>query len=290
MKREAVLVTSRKKPSITIKPPRINPQIFVRLGPILDIIRATIWTGVLANEKPVSIMLIADPESCKTEALKYFVGTRSLEYLSDITSRGVNPYKNDIESGKLRHLVLLDLVRVVSHGKGTSERTIQTLASLMEEGESAVSDAGGRDKWKNFPQIGLMMGITPEYFASRRAHWRKTGFLSRFVPVSYTYSSDTVSAIHNSIARGHSLPIPKPEKLPEFPMLITVPPSAATAINLKAQILSAEMKTYGFRYHKILRRLAQATALINKRQCVAQKDVDQVFEWSKFLAAKAVEI
>ena len=105
---------------------------FVKLEPILEIIRAAIWTGRLADEKPVSIMLVAEQESAKTEALKYFRGTSTLKYVTDLTARGLNPNKQEIESNRVRHLVLLDLIRIVSHGRSISDRTLQSLASLMD--------------------------------------------------------------------------------------------------------------------------------------------------------------
>src|SRR5271170_7942872 len=198
----------------------VNPKFFVKLEPIIQILRAAIWSGMIADERPISVMLIADQESAKTEALKFFHGTKTLAYLSDLTSTGLKPFKADIISGKLRHLALMDLVRLVSHGRGTSERTIQTLASLMEEGESSVSDGGGTADWGKFPKVGVIMGITTDYFKARAGHWRKTGFLSRFVPVSYKYTASTVTDIHDSIAKGHGFSAPRAEKLPEFPSVI----------------------------------------------------------------------
>lgn len=270
--------------------PKLEKDRLIKLEPIIDIIRASIWTGKLSDEKPISLMLIAEQESAKTEALKFFRGTPTLEYISDLTSRGLSPYKQDIQSGKLKHIVLLDLVRILSHGKGISERTIQTLASLMEEGESATSDAGGREKWDNFPRIGALMGITPSFFKSKRGRWRQTGFMTRFLPVCFCYKESTVDLIHQSIANGHHAPIPEPERIPHDSYTIFCPPKFSKIISTRAKTLGETMRSYGFRYHRILRALAKAQARIEGKGSVEDSHINKVMLWSEFFTDKEIEI
>jgi hypothetical protein len=262
----------------------------IKLEPIIEIIRASIWTGKLSDEKPVSVMLIAEQESAKTEALKFFRGTPTIHYMSDLTSRGLSVHKDAIQNGKLKHIVLLDLVRILSHGKGVSERTIQTLASLMEEGESETADGGGKTTWENFPRIGALMGITPSFFKAKRGKWRQTGFLTRFLPVSFTYKDTTVDLIHRSIAKGTQTPLPSPEKLPDFTVQIACKEEFASVISLRAKSLGISMRSYGFRYHRILRALAKAQARICGRGMVTTADIDKVLAWSEFFTDKEVEL
>lgn len=262
----------------------------IKMEPILEIIRAAIWTGRLSDEKPVSVMLIAEQESAKTEALKYFRGTATINYMSDLTSRGLSVYKDEIQSGKMRHIVLLDLVRILSHGKGVSERTIQTLASLMEEGESETADGGGRTQWTKFPRIGALMGITPSFFKSRRGRWRSTGFLTRFVPVCFKYRPSTVKLIHKAIAEGMHTPLPHPEPIPEHTVQIACKEEFAMILSMRANQLGIEMKSYGFRYHRILRALVKAQARIKKRGQVEKEDVEKILSWSEFFTDKEIEL
>lgn len=269
---------------------RPRKEFFVKLQPVLEIIRAALWTGKIGNERPVSVMLIAQQESAKTEVLKFFDGTPTIRYLSDLTSKGINPYKADITAGKIRHLVILDLVRLVSHGRATSQRTLQTLASLMEEGESNTSDAGGLTEWGKFPKVGALMGITQAYFNSSKGGWRKTGFLTRFIPVCYHYNDETVNAVHESISNGHTFTEPRPEKIPEFEYAVDIRPTHATLIMQQAKIIGLGVGTYGFRYHRVLRTLAKASARMDGRGVVQNKDVDKIIEWSKFFTLNEVEL
>jgi hypothetical protein len=269
---------------------RIPKSKLIRLEPVIEIVKASIWTGKLSDEKPVSIMLIAEQESAKTECLKFFRGTTTLKYLSDLTSKGIGPFKGDIQSGKIRHLVILDLVRILSHGKGVSERTIQNLASIMEEGESETSDAGGQSSWDNFPKIGCLMAITPKFWKSKRGRWRETGFLTRFVPITFSYTQETVKLIHVSIAKGMKLPLPEPERLPEFPCQIQLNSKYAATLSQRAEDLGTRMKTYGFRYHRVLRALAKAQARIEGKGEVNSNHVGKVLAWSEFFTEKSIEI
>lgn len=262
----------------------------VKLEPILSILRAALWTGKLSDEKPVSVMLVAVQESAKTEAMKYFKGTPTIRYLSDLTSRGINHFKADIQSGKIKHIMLLDLVRILSHGKGVSERTIQTLASLMEEGESETADAGGSEKWENFPRIGALMGITPSFFKSKRGKWRQTGFMTRFIPVCFKYKDKTVDEIHDSIANGQHAPLPCPENIPHESYQIKCPPEMSKLLSIRAKMLGQQMKSYGFRYHRILRALAKAQARIEEEGTVSASHVKTVLGWAEFFTDKEIEL
>jgi hypothetical protein len=263
---------------------------FIKLEPIIEILRAAIWSGKIADERPVSLMLVARQESAKTECLKHFFLTPSLKYLSDLTSRGLNPYRQEIETGRIRHIVLLDLVRILSHGRGVSDRTIQSIASLMEEGESETSDGGGKSSWDNFPKIGVLMGITPEFFFSKRGRWRGTGFLTRFVPISFEYSKDTQHAIHDAIAKGHRMPPPIKENIPLIPFQIELPDKYAGIISRRAEELGITMKTYGFRYQRVLRALAKANAGLSRRGIVGDEDIGKVLAWSQYFTEKAVTL
>lgn len=277
----------RKPAKIAVKKHAVS---FINLAPIVQILQTAIWTGRLSDEKPVSVLLVAQQESAKTELLKYFRGTSTLRYISDLSSRGLLPFRKDIESKKLRHIVLLDLVRVLNHGRTISERTIQTLASLMEEGESETSDAGGSQQWANFPKIGVLMAVTPDFFNSKRGRWRATGFLTRFLPVTFNYTPETIRKIHYAIKEGHHLPLPRPQAIPDGDCLITCAPEHSEALSRKAQELGERMKTYGFRYQRCLRALCKAHARMENRGRTNHKDLAKVLEWSEFFTERAVTL
>lgn len=267
----------------------MHSSTFIRLTPVLELIETAIYTGYLVGEKPVSIVLIAQQESAKTESLKHFLGTKSVEYFSDLTSKGLAPYKSDIESGRIRHLCLLDLVRILAHPRITSERTIQTLASLIEEGQGAVADGGGVDHWKNFPRIGAMIAVTPAIYQRKRKMFRDTGFMSRFLPVRFSYTEKTQLKVHESIRNGAPLPTPRPIQVPKEKILVTIPDAIAKLIEQLAMQLGQTNSTYGFRWHRAMRALIKAYAAKQGRKKVIDSDYMKLAEWTEFFS-REVEI
>lgn len=253
----------------------------INLNEVVDIITAAVFTGMLKGEKPVSVCLIAEAESAKSQALLLFKNLESLKFLSDLTSKGISSFKSDIESGKIRHLVILDLVRVVSHGRNVTDRTIQLLASLMEEGQADLADGGGLESWKGLPNVGVLMSITPSYFRSKRGSWRSSGFLSRFLPVYYDYTADTITEVHDRIMNGHRLPDAAKVKAPA-PKRIAIESDEAEAIMILARDKTGLDSPYGFRYHRQIRTLCLARALVCGRRKVSPEDVMTIARWSRF--------
>jgi hypothetical protein len=214
--------------------------------------------------------------------MQYFEQTSTLRYLTDVTSKGILAEIGQIERQQLRHLVLLDLHMVVSHNRYTTDRTLLTLGALMEEGAASIHDAGGEIRLRGMPKIGVIMATTPEYFRSRRGHWRATGFLTRFLTVHYTYSEDTRIQIHTAIKNGVKLPDPRNENLPQFPVWVEVPAPQANILMALSQAWGNVERDPAFRFHRQIRRLAQACALMDGRVQVSDDDVARVIDWSRF--------
>lgn len=254
----------------------------IRLGPILEIIQTIIWTGRLESESPVSACLVAESQSAKSACLSYFSETSTLKLLTDVTSRGLINQIRLVELRHLRHIVIMDLHMVVSHNRYTADRTLLTLGGMMEEGLAGIADAGGEQSFEGLPKIGVLMAVTPGFFSERRGQWRKTGFLSRFLCISYSYSDGTKSEIHDAIQHGHSLPDPKNIKLPQEGQQVTIPDDCAEAIRQLAVTWGTAQHDPAFRIHRQLRRLVKARALIDNRHTANHEDVVKVGGWLKF--------
>lgn len=275
-----------------MKPDRA--QSLIGISRLTTLLQTIIWTGFIEDEDPVSAILIAPQESAKTELLKLFRGTRSLEYFADLTSRGLTPYKNDIESLKLRHIVILDLIRVLSHPRVTADRTIQTIAGLIEEGQANIADAGGVEVWEGdgaaLPRIGALMAVTPQVYRRKRKMFRDTGFLSRFLPIFYDYSNMTVRQIHKAIQNGGRKPEPTPLNLPEKKLKAKLPDAIAGSLNLLSRNLGEKENTWGFRWHRSLRALTKANALRHGRMFATMADFSELQDWADFFDSEGVSL
>lgn len=264
----------------------------IRLHDILEIVRACIWTGRVSGENPVSLCLVAPQESAKSQCLLYYYESETLRYFSDITAKPLSNLRADIERKRLRHLVLLDLIQIMNHQKSVAARTLQRLAGLMEEGQATVADAGGVEEWKGMPKIGVLMALTPEYFLDQRSKWHRSGFITRFLRVWFTYTDRTVDEVHHAIGKGLSLPSSHKEQLPEDAQLVTLEKDQSDAIEgLARSFADGNGGVYGFRYHRQQRALVKALALINGRHQVTDADVTKLVSWQHyFTGQRPVEI
>lgn len=126
------------------------------------------------------------------------------------------------------------------------------------------------------------MSVTPAFYKGKAGMWRKTGFMTRFLPVRFSYSAKTVALIHKNISLGQGLPDPKPEQLPSLSQFVKMEKRHADMIGIIAQKLGDQNEVYGFRFHRVLRTLAKARALQDGRGSVNTKDIEKIEEWSLF--------
>lgn len=93
----------------------------IKLEELEKLIEVTLFTGYIKNERPVSLLIVADPESGKTELVKKAKRVKSVLYLTDATAWGiVDKHWDDIEKRKIRHIIIPDLT--VPLGKQTETR------------------------------------------------------------------------------------------------------------------------------------------------------------------------
>lgn len=90
----------------------------IKLEELEKLIEITLLTGYIRDERPVSLLITADPESGKTELVKKAKRVKGIPYLTDATAWGIiDKYWDAIEQGKVRHITIPDLT--VPLGKQT---------------------------------------------------------------------------------------------------------------------------------------------------------------------------
>ena len=149
------------------------------LGPLIDIIKLTLLTAYIKNvPKPNSLIIIARPESGKTEAMKKFAIYKNVAYLSDVTAFGIQrDILSKIESSEVRHIMIPDLLKPLSRKEATVNSFITMMNSLIEEGVAAMSTYAtpGLLSFKKNLKVGLITAITIDDFKDNRHNWKKKG-------------------------------------------------------------------------------------------------------------------
>lgn len=240
----------------------------------------TILTAYVENvAKPNSLLIVAKPESGKTDVMKKFAINRNIAYLNDVTAFGIQrDYSDQIQRGEIRHLMIPDLLKPLSRKASTVNTFVTFLNSLLEEGVLATSTYASRMVYEKPIRCGLIAAITSEEFSDRRHKWERLGFLSRMVPFSYSYATPTVSKIFRHIVgldylaeKDIQLNLPKTNKP------IKLPARFAEAILPSTTAIAKQVQNaYGFRLQKQFQALLQASALDHKRNAVNKEDVQRI--------------
>ena len=244
-------------------------------------LRVTILTAYVENvAKPNSLLIVAKPESGKTEVMKKFAVNQNIAYLSDATAFGISrDYSDQIERGEIRHLMIPDLLKPLSRKTSTVNTFVTFLNSLIEEGVLAVSTyATPRIRYEKPIRCGLIAAIASDEFADRRHRWERLGFLSRMIPFSYSYDTPTVNKIFRHIVGLDYLAEKDIQlNLPEENKSIKLPAKLAETILPSTTAIAKQVQgAYGFRLQKQFQALLQASALDHKRRIVNKDDVQRI--------------
>lgn len=82
----------------------------IKVEELEKLIEATLFMAYVKGERPLSVLTVAKPESGKTDLVLKIQRVGKVGFVTDVTAYGViNKYWNDIESGKVRHLIVPDL-------------------------------------------------------------------------------------------------------------------------------------------------------------------------------------
>jgi len=249
----------------------------------------TIYTAYLKNvEKPNSLLIIAKPESGKTEIMKKFSVNKKIAYLSDATAYGIQrDYFRSIESGEVRHILIPDLLKPLARKESTVKSFTTMMNGLIEEGIAGIATfASTRLQSEKHVKCGLITAITTDEFKDNRHNWKRIGFLSRLIPFSYSYGLTTVNRVFEHILGLQYLK--EKEIRLDFPKQdqeIKLPKKFAQAILPSTATIATAQDTYGFRLQKQFQALLQASALESNRRTVNKCDVERVLklmDWVNF--------
>ena len=240
----------------------------IKLEAIEKIIKLTIYTGYLQNTRPLSLMIIANKESAKTETATQYALNDGVLLMNNFTPTSfMENYILKFGSGEYRHLIIPDLLSCISRQKYLVDSTITFLNAFTEEGVKEIASKafeGGTIKLDRPVHGGVITTIAKEDFEDRWEKWSSVGFLTRWLPVSYQYSQEVVKEILYAVATedeskilGNSIIL----KLPKQRAKVTIPKELSALLIEPGKEMQRRLSTYGFRGVRHLRRLTQAQAL-----------------------------
>lgn len=255
-------------------------------------IRLAIYSTAIFGETPVSIILLAPVEHGKSEILKKFAFVNSVKLTSNFDTPVFCEFAMEYLLGNKRTLIIPDFLRVTKRRYSTQAGSLTILNSMTEEGWIGSLPLG--QKIDKPIKANLITAITRDEIIDKRHKWAQIGFLSRLIPLSFSYNQDTKDLIRNYIMdRVYHTDNPYTFEVPKEKVDVILPKNLAKEIDkISAHILIKlkERNTTGFRLLRQLQVLAMANALINKRNMVIEQDIDTIKEITKFINFNFVEL
>lgn len=273
------------------------------MKPIHDIVELALWTAYVKRGRIVSLMIVAEPESGKTELLKKYRRNNGVHPRRRFSAYGI---QEDLIEGRIRllfdkpkilgHIVVYDFATLFSFKADTVNSTMAFLDGLTEEGlESESTYAIKGDALKEFAGVkgGIIAAInTQGFFTPRgkrriRANLMKGGFFSRNIVVSYAISESLVREVFDRvIERNYHADKEFVNlihlKLPQERINVGLPKPLAEELEKMVFDIKDELADYlgqtvkGIRLFKSLISLAKASALRDGRCEVSSEDVDRI--------------
>lgn len=255
--------------------------------PITRILTLAIYSAAVNSQNnPVSILLVGRPESGKSAAINEFAGNRYTVIRTDMTAYGfATDVLMEIYKTKMTYEVLLpDLINPLSRSHDAAASFIAMISAFMEEGVRQISTKFIQVPFKEPVKGGIITSITPEELKWRRKHWTATGFLSRFLVISFDHDIETQQRVMAHIRESAvvedkdvsrvalNLPLTRQSIYAEPELLLPI----TRYVPEYLKNLGLTDSAYGYRAHWNLERLALAAALERGDRELKKEDVDLV--------------
>jgi len=170
------------------------------------IVALTLCSAYIVGDKPLSLLLLSDrPESGKTEIVQKFKGTPKVNFVTDVSGFGIKrDFAEKIRQEQVTHIIIPELLQPLMKGKSTATSFVATLQGLMEDGlmglHTGYSTAVYDDDAERAKTVGFIGCMPRKMYEYVKQGWSNSGFLSRWVVVSYQYSREVIDEILTGIA------------------------------------------------------------------------------------------
>ena len=285
----------------------LKPEVqLVNVQPLIDITALTIQTAFITDRidgyRPASLMLIAKPESGKTSTIDKFANYPFIYYANEVTAKTfIDKIFPKAQTGQIRFVLIPDILNCVEKSSSTKKPLLQTLKSMVDEGVRRIETPWKEYDYPTPVKLGLISAITREslYYSSEMqsslfSDLKRMGFISRMIPFSYEYPIDSTARIFNYLygnvsSSQEKISVPQIQFLDyQYDRFKEYEPKPELFSQLQ-QIsvgLSYFSDSYGFRIQKNLQKLCYASAMIEKRDEVEQKDIDKILYLSRWMNFK----
>jgi hypothetical protein len=246
------------------------------------VVECALISPYIKNEKPISLLVVAKPESGKTATFKQYQQNKGIVYVTDCTAYGIQrDLLPKLVSGEIRTFMIADLLTPLAKSFKTRESFIAFLNNLIEEGVAKITTYAM--VWDKEVNANVITAVTDQAIEDGRHDWAKMGFLSRFTIFSYSYSMSTVAEILSSYSKRGAFTNSMKLPLPKNNVHIELPEEIADELTPIAVRIGEQFQIYGVRAKINLRSLIKCLAYRNNRRTVTDQDFHELLELADYM-------
>ena len=257
-------------------------ETLINVGPLKKMVECSLISPYIANEKPLSLLIVAKAESGKTSVMKMYRQNKGIAYVSDCTAYGLTrDILPKMTSGDVKTLIIPDLLTPLSKSTKTRQSFVAFLNNLIEEGVAKITTYA--NIWDKEVKANVITAVTNDALKDGRHEWAKMGFLSRFIIFSYSYSMSTIMEILHSYSE-HGLNIGKATfGLPVKEIDIELPKEIADRLDPIAMKIGEQFELYGIRAKINLRCPLKCLAHRNGKKIAGEAEFKEFMELADFM-------
>ena len=254
----------------------------IKIEPLKKVIECALISPYVKDEKPISLLIVAKPESGKSTAMKQYRENKGIVYMTDCTAYGITrDILPKIVSGEIKTIMIPDLITPLSKQTKTRQSFIAFLNNLIEEGVAKITTYS--TVWNKDAKANVITAVTDEELIDARHSWAKMGFLSRFIVFSYSYNISTVTEVLESYS-NHGLNQEESKvKLPKTEIDIELSKDIADKLNPISTKVGEQFHLYGFRAKINFRSLLKCLAYRNNRKTVTDEESKEFLELADYM-------
>ena len=260
----------------------------LHLEVVQEAIELTLFTAYLKGDKPASLLIIAEPESGKTQLMKKYSHHEGISAYDECTAYTLVENENvRMEDGELKHVILYDMQDIMSSKKYYLSQSLRSMMkALMEDGLEYWSKYGQKVYFDTPVNVGFICGSTMSHVKDNRKAWVKDGFATRFIPFSYDFPIDVIKDIFTSIIDGDYISKFESKIVLKFPkkkVRIRISRKHSKKLKKLANECSERYSgVRGFRLLKFFISLAKASALREMKTVVTDTDINRVIRIARY--------
>jgi hypothetical protein len=249
----------------------------------LTFLNLVLQSAFIPNTRVLSTLLVSQAGLGKTTKLAYLRQFDFVEYSLDVTPKLLMSFLDAVNDNKKKFLVIPDYIATLGHNKKTVELARSIFRAMIDEGVIKVSVFGMERDYKHTVKAGLVSGITSDFMNMNSRMWKSDGFLSRFLPFSYSHTNETkVDVIDNKLINR--------DTISEYSMAIkqkdVVEPTRTRAIDAEIRLIAyslIEPKDAPYRAYDQVVALCNSSAVLRDSKAVELRDIDLVRKLSNFM-------